>query len=416
MRFFLKEGIKFHSGNELSSHDIAFTFSIINNSEEYANLFSIIDSIEIIDEYTFDIITKKPTSLILNVVSNFFPLEPSKKHFTRNQKIRLAGAGPYTLLSTKKDNEIQLKQFDNYWDKENRGNVDIIKIQEIQDDKLRATALLAGDVDIINPAAPDLISSFTKKEDINALRIDGTTYYGLQLNQENTKEFKDKRVRLAVDFALDKKKITDTLFKNLASPASQYTPKNYLGYNPVLEPRFNLPKAKSLMYEAGYPNGFDASMFINDSRRPIAEMIVNMLKEINININLKTLPTDQYWDEFDKRSADIFFIGWSSDTQDSASFWENLIACPNKETGAGFYNSSGFCNPEIDELITSSNYILDRKKREELLKKIEARLYEEAAHVPLYWMDSLWASRKEILLDGLVTTGDIFYAGDLVIK
>ena len=109
--------------------------------------------------------------------------------------------------------------------------------------------------------------------------------------------------------------------------------------------------------------------YVNDDK--IAEAAAGMLSKIGINVNLKTMPKAQYWDEFDAQVADIQMIGWHSDTEDSANFFEFLYMCPNKETGYGQYNSGNYCNEKVDELTLASQSETDLDKRAKMLKEVE---------------------------------------------
>ena len=198
------------------------------------------------------------------------------------------------------------------------------------------------------------------------------------------------------------------------------SPKGYLGYKENLAPRYDLKKAKQLMKEAGYPNGFEASMiapnnrYVNDEK--IAEAFVAMVSKIGIKVNLKTMPKAQYWDEFDRQPADFQMIGWHSDTEDSGNFYEFLVMCPNKETGYGQYNSGNYCNPKVDELTLKCQTETDIAKRTAMLQEIEQILYDDAAYVPFHWQNHSYGARKGLDVQPIINTMNFPYFGDLVMK
>lgn len=174
------------------------------------------------------------------------------------------------------------------------------------------------------------------------------------------------------------------------------------------------------MKEAGFENGFEATMiapnnrYVNDEK--IAEAVVSMLSKIGIKVSLKTMPKAQYWDEFDAQVADIQMIGWHSDTEDSANYSEYLLMCPNKETGKGQYNSGNYCNAKLDELVNQANVENDRVKRKALLQEVEKIAYEDAAYVPLHWQNLSWAAKKGVDIQPVVNIMDFPYLGDLVVE
>jgi peptide/nickel transport system substrate-binding protein len=156
-----------------------------------------------------------------------------------------------------------------------------------------------------------------------------------------------------------------------------------------------LAAAQALMEEAGYGDGITLTMiapnnrYVNDEK--IAEATAAMLSKIGIKVDLKTMPKAQYWDEFDAQVADIQMIGWHSDTEDSANFFEFLYMCPNKETGYGQYNSGNYCKPRVDELTIASQSETDLAKRAAMLQEVEQILYDDAAFVPFHWQMLSWA-------------------------
>ncbi|HZJ11774.1 MAG TPA: hypothetical protein VFD26_03880, partial [Methyloceanibacter sp.] len=113
---------------------------------------------------------------------------------------------------------------------------------------------------------------------------------------------------------------------------------------------------------------------------------------------------------------DILMIGWQSDTQDSANFYEFLVMTPDKETGYGQYNAGDYSNPEVDRLTLQTQTMTDSQARAEVLKEIEGILYEDAALLPLQWQHLAWAARKNVKIEPVVNVIDMPYLGDLVIE
>jgi peptide/nickel transport system substrate-binding protein len=141
-----------------------------------------------------------------------------------------------------------------------------------------------------------------------------------------------------------------------------------------------------------------------------------MLAKINIKVDLQTMPKAQYWQRFDERAADIMMIGWQSDTEDSANFYEFLAMTPDKATGYGQYNAGNYANPEVDRLTLKTRTMTDKAARAEVLKTIERLLYDDAAMVPLHWPHLSWAARKGVHIEPVLNVIDMPYLGDLVME
>ena len=174
------------------------------------------------------------------------------------------------------------------------------------------------------------------------------------------------------------------------------------------------------MKEAGYEDGFSVTMmapnnrYVNDDK--IAQAVAAMLSKINIKVDLQTMPKAQYWPLFDERAADIMMIGWHSDTEDSANFYEFLAMTPNSDTGMGAYNSGNYSSEFVDETTMMANMETNTDTRADMLQAIEERIYQEAGFIPLHWQNLAWAARKGVEIEWVVNALNMPYLGDLVIK
>ncbi|MGB2933235.1 MAG: ABC transporter substrate-binding protein, partial [Methyloceanibacter sp.] len=239
-----------------------------------------------------------------------------------------------------------------------------------------------------------------------------------ELNQNRVPAFKDPRVRLAINYAVNRQGIAEKIMRGFATPAGQLSPPGYAGHDPALQPRFDLAKARMLMEQAGYADGFSVTMmapnnrYIEDYR--IAQAIAAMLAKIKIKVDLQTMPKAQYWQRFDERAADMMMIGWQSDTQDSANFYEFLVMTPDPKTGYGQYNAGTYSNPEVDRLTLATQTMTDAEARARRLKEIERILHDDAALVPLHWQHLSWAAGKNVHIEPVVSVIDMPYLGDLV--
>ncbi len=435
MRFYLRKEVKFHSGNDFSAEDVLWTFERVRNSVDFKGLFEPFVGVKVIDDYTIDIVTKKPYALLLNMATYIFPMD--RKFYSgvddngqpKDAVVKIgpsfalkneSGTGPYKVTYREQGVKTVFERFANYWDKKSPGNVDKIILTPIKEDATRVAALLSGDVDFISPVPPQDFPRIKKDSKLHLVTYSGGRIITVQLNQKRKAEFRDVRVRQAIVHAINNKGIVEKIMKGTATVAGQQSPKGYAGYNPQLVPRYDLDKAKKLMKEAGLEKGFECTMiapnnrYVNDEK--IAEAVVSMLAKINIKVNLRTMPKAQYWDEFDAQVADIQLIGWHSDTEDSGNFSEFLVMCPNKETGYGQYNSGNYCNPKIDELTLAAQSETDLDKRAKMLQEIEKILYDDAAFVPFHWQNHSYAGKKNLGIASIVNTQNFPYLGDLVIK
>jgi peptide/nickel transport system substrate-binding protein len=435
VRFHLREGVKFHSGNTLTSADFKWTFDRIKTSGDFKGIFTNFKELKVVDDKTIELITDGPYPLVMHTATYIFPMDSkfySGKDENGKDKAAIvkdgasfasthtSGTGPYTVTSREQGVKVVFDRFKDYWDKDSKGNADQVIMTPIKDNQTRVAALLSGDVDFIAPVAPNEFGQLESNDKVQLVTMAGTRIITLQLNQERRKEFKDVKVRQAIVHAINNEGIVLKIMKGFATAAGQMNPKGYLGYNDSLTPRYDVDKAKKLMSESGFPDGFTVTMmapnnrYVNDEK--IAQAVAAMLSKINIKVDLKTMPKAQYWPEYDKRAADILMIGWHSDTEDSANFYEFLAMTPNKDTGMGAYNSGNYSSQFVDETTIKANKETDNTKRGKLLKAVEKQMYDDAAFVPLHWQNLAWASRKGVQIKPIVNAMNFPYIGDLVIE
>jgi len=432
-RFHLREGVHFHSGRTLSAEDVVWTFNRLKRSPDFKALFEPFSEAKVVDDLTVDLVTKAPYPLVLNLATYIFPLDREfysgtdergrpkdeiVKHGASFASTHVSGTGPFIVTEREPGTRLKLKRFAGYWDKTSPGNVDEILFTPIKEPATRVAALLAGDVDFIAPVPPTDLDRIKSDSCCDLVTIRSTRVLTFELNQARVPAFKDVRVRRAINLAINRKGITEKILRGFATPAGELSPPGYAGYDPTLQPEFDVAKAKALMAEAGYADGFSVTMmapnnrYIEDYR--IAEAVAAMLAKIGIKVDLQTMPKAQYWQRFDDRAADIMMIGWQSDTQDSANFYEFLVMTPDPKTGYGQYNAGDYSNPQVDELTLETQTMLDPPARAAVLKRIERILHDDGALVPLHWQKLSYAARKGVHIAPVVSVIDMPYLGDLV--
>ncbi|WNL40943.1 ABC transporter substrate-binding protein [Halomonas sp. PAMB 3264] len=434
LRMTLREGVTFHSGNEFTAKDVVWTIERLKESPDYRAIFEPVESAEAIDDYTVEITTAEPYPLLLNLATYIFPMDSefytgeTEDGSDKSEIVKagdsfasrnISGTGPFEVTSRRQGVQVDFERFDDYWDTESEGNVSEIILTPISENASRVAALLSGGVDFIDAVPPNDLDRVREAQNINLIEVPGTRIIGFQLNEERVEAFQDVRVRQAVDLAINQEGIADRLMRGFATPAGQLSAEGYVGHNPELVPRYDIERAQELMAEAGYEDGFTIDMiapnnrYVNDAQ--IAQAVANMLSRINITVNLRTMPLAQYWPEYDERGSDMAMVGWHSDTEDTANLFQYLTFCPDEETGAGQYNYGGYCNEEIDALVTEADSETDLEKRAEMLKEAEAMLYEDVGYITLHWQNLAYAAADGVDIEPVVNAIDFPYLGDLVI-
>ncbi|MGF1683063.1 ABC transporter substrate-binding protein [Photobacterium minamisatsumaniensis] len=434
-QFTLRQGVKFHSGNEMTADDVVWTFNRLKESADFKAIFDPFTGIEKVDAYTIELKTTGPYPLVLQTATYIFPMDSKfysgktadgkdkadiVKHGNSFASTNMSGTGPFIVTAREQGVKVEFERFADYWDTQSPGNVDKITLQPIKENATRVAALLSGGVDMIAPVAPNDHRRVGQSKDIDLVTMAGTRLISFQMNQNSHEALKDVRVRQAIVHAINNEGIVKRIMRDFATATGQQSPEGYAGYNEALVPRFDVAKAKELMAEAGYKDGFKLTMmapnnrYVNDAN--IAQAASQMLAKIGIQVDLKTMPKAQYWPEFDVCAADMMMIGWHSDTEDSANLSEFLTMTRNEETGRGQYNCGYYANSDMDKLVDAANIETDPAKRSQMLKQVEATLYDDAAFVPLHFQNLAWAAKSNVKIKPIVNAMNFPYFGDLVVE
>ena len=435
VRFSLRQGVKFHSGNDMTADDVVWTFKRLQSSADFKAIFEPYKTMTKVDDYTVDLITHKSYPLVLQTATYIFPMDSKfyagttkdgkekssiVKHGNSFASTHLSGTGPFVVTYREQGVKIEFTRFQDYWDTSSNGNVNQLTLVPIKEDATRVAALLSGDVDLIHPVAPNDHKRIKSSKGVDLVTLPGTRLISFQLNQNGNKALQDPRIRQAIVHAINNQGIVKKIMKGFATAADQQSPKGYAGFNTELKPRFDLKKAKQLMKEAGFENGLTLTMiapnnrYVNDAK--IAQATAAMLSKINIKVDLKTMPKAQYWPEFDKCAADLLMIGWHADTEDSANFSEFLTMTRDEKTGMGQYNCGFYSNTKVDQLVQAANVETDSAKRAKMLQNVESILYADAAFIPLHWQSEAWGTKTNLDASKVVNPMVMPYLGDLVVN
>ncbi|KLV07830.1 cytochrome C [Photobacterium aquae] len=433
-RFKLRQGVKFHSGNAMTADDVVWTFARLKSSPDFKAIFEPYSAMNKVDDYTVELVSKYPYPLVLQTATYIFPMDSKfytgktadgkdkaelVKHGNSFASTHISGTGPFIVTEREQGVKVEFERFADYWDKGSKGNVDKLTLVPIKENATRVAALLSGGVDMIHPVAPNDHERVKGAKGIELVTLPGTRVITFQMNQNSNPALKDARVRQAIVHAINNEGIVKKIMKGFATAAGQQGPAGYAGYDEALVPRYDVKKAKQLMKEAGYADGFKLTMmapnnrYVNDAK--VAQATAAMLSKIGIKVDLKTLPKAQYWPEFDVCAADMMMIGWHSDTEDSANLTEFLTMTRNAETGKGQYNCGYYSNSEVDKLVELSNKETDPAKRAQMLKDVEGLLYKDAAFVPMHWQSEAWGAKSNVHAAEIVNPMVMPYFGDLVV-
>ncbi|GEK33009.1 ABC transporter substrate-binding protein [Kurthia sibirica] len=307
------------------------------------------------------------------------------------------GTGPFTFVSWKRNDSITLEKYKDYRI-EGLPKLDKVIFRSIPENSARLNALTTGDIDLadgINPTDAKAIESNDKLQLFKRPSMN-VGYLGMTVTR---KPFDDKKVRQAVNYAIDKQGLVDAFYEGQATVATNAMPPVITGFNEEIDAYpYDPAKAKALLKEAGY-DGKEIELWAMPVPRPympdgqkMAEAIQKNLEDVGMKSKIVNYEWGTYLEKAAKGEADAFLLGWTGDNGDADNFLYTLL----DEDSIGSNNYTFFKNSKTHKLLKDAQIEVDEAKREKLYKEAQVILHDEAPWVPLAYSTPLIAGIKEI--------------------
>ncbi len=441
--FHLRKGVKFHAiegfkpGRDFNADDVIFSFErqrdpnhpyhkVSGGSYEYFNsmgMGELIKAVDKLDDDTVRLTLHRPEApLLANLGMDFASILSAEyagqllKAGKPEQLDRVpVGTGPFQRVMYQKDAVIRYKAHPDYW--RGKAPLDNLVFSITPDAAVRYAKLKAGECHVMpypNPA--DLVTMRSDKA-IRLLEKEGLNVGYLAFNTEK-KPFDDKRVRQALTMAIDKQAIINAIFQGAGKVAKNPIPPTLWSYNDeVQDYPYDPEKAKQLLAEAGYPNGFETDIWAmpvqrayNPNARRMAEMIQADWNAIGVTAKIVSYE----WGEYLKRSKDgehqTLLLGWTGDNGDPDNFLNVLLSCE----AVGSANRARWCYRPFDELIQQARRVSDRAERTRLYQQAQVIFKEEAPWITIAHSVVYQPVRREVV-DFRIDPfgGNVFYGVDL---
>ena len=389
--FNLKQGVKFHNGKELTSADVKATFDRALNAEagglRTTEIIKMFTSVEAPDPYTVTITTDAPYGPMESLMCNM-SLGIMDADYIEQYGLDLGtsaegenGTGPFKVVSWERDQEIVVERFDDYFGTPAKLQTVVYTI--IPEAASRVIALETGEVDVIDkPTDEDLARLEADTENFTVLRKPTISQRLFRFGC-NDPIISNTKVRQAIVYAIDRQAIIDALFTGSGYPSTAPLAPVTFGYSDLGEIEQDLELAKSLLAEAGYPDGFDTKIVTTERYQngiELAEIISQQLAQIGINAKIEVWEWSALsasWngitaDEFDQP---IFIMGAGPSMRDADGGLRGLYT--TSETGLNDRNYGFYSNAEVDALIEQGMQETDQQKRVEIYKEAMEILYRE---------------------------------------
>ncbi|MFC1492166.1 ABC transporter substrate-binding protein [Nitrospinota bacterium] len=296
----IRKGVKFHNGEILDAHAVKYNLDRIFNPKlksRVRHLYRSLKKVEVVDDYTVRIHTKYPDRYLFSPLADWgYMVAPKyyKSHDLKYLSRHPMGSGPYRLVKWRKGSEMVFEAVPNYWNPSLQPvKTGIYKI--IPEDTTRVSALVAGAVDMIKDVPPQMAPMVDADPKIETVAGPGPKVCSILMVFKGDAPWTKLKVRQAINYAIDKESIIKNVLQGHGIPAvGQIVGPRSLGHNPNLKPfPYDLAKAKKLMAEAGYPNGFSVPLMVPIGRylkgTQAVEAVAGQLKKINIKAKVTPL-------------------------------------------------------------------------------------------------------------------------------
>ena len=387
--FVLRKGARFHNGDPVTAEDVKFSFDRYRGAAAKL-LHDRVREVQIVDPGRVRFHLKEPWPDFMTFYGTsatgaawIVPRKYVEKVGEDGFKKAPIGAGPYRVVSSTPGVELVMEAFEGYWRKV--PSVKRLVFRSMPDETTRAAALKAGDVDIAyllsGPTAEEV--KRTPGLRLAAAMPPGVVFLDLPEQWDPKSPWHDLRVRQAAGAALDRAALSQAETLGLSRPTGGLIPR-VLDFSRAYDPpAYDPARAKRLLAEAGYPNGFDAGDL---SPFPpyfsLAEAVGSYLQAVGVRTRMRTMERAAFLTAWREKKLRGVIMGLGAPAGNAATRIEVYV------TRGGIYSSGEV--PEIEALFQRQARELDRKKREGMLHQIQQIMYDRAMYVPIYELAFLW--------------------------
>ncbi|MCR8969878.1 ABC transporter substrate-binding protein [Facklamia sp. 7083-14-GEN3] len=397
--FKLKQGVKFHNGEELKASDVVFSLKRAIEAPNVKHLFDTIDidSVKAIDDYTVEFKQTEPFSGILAAlchpgayIVNEKAVNEAGNDYARNP----VGTNAVKFVKWTKADSVEMERFDDYHGEKTEYKNLIFRV--IPEPSNRVIELESGGVDIAYDISAIDLEKIEDNEKLQLLKsFDyGTTYLGFNIAKE---PFNDPKVREAISYAIDIDSIVKAVFKGLGQTATGVmSPTLAYSISDEYEPRArDIEKAKELLEEAGYPDGFETSISTNENKDRIdmATAMKEQLSEVGIDVSINVLEWSAFNELIKNGKHDMFEIAWTADSPDPDTFLYPCFHSSAKGEGGNYIYLE---DDMLDGLLEEARFSQDDEERADLYRQAQEHLMDITAWIPEHNKELTVGAQKDV--------------------
>ena len=424
--FGIRKGVKFHDGTPLTAEDVKFSIDRILNWKSFGAMGGIkayitpISSVRVIDQHTVEVKTVKPWGPILSTLRVVFIT--SKAHVEKVTKekgveavsLNPMGSGAYKLIEWVPGDHLTMEANQNWWG--GKPAVKTITFRQISNYATRVAALLSGEIHIATGLPVRDVKRVESNSATKVTVLDGmrTVNYKFDTTRDVTpgvpdipNPFKKRKVRMAMNHAINSEAIIKVVMNGFARPATQLAGDKHLGWNPTIERLpYDPEKARQLLKEAGYPNGFKLRIdstnnrYINDEA--ICLTVAQMINKVGVKATCRARPKQVVFKEiYDPKilCCSMFVFSFVTPTGDIAGNMESNFHTPTELYGGyngGKPEQANYSNAAADLLIEAASAETDYNVRKTILQAASTVIMHDYPIVPLHYQNDIYGMSTKV--------------------
>ncbi len=390
--FTLRKGVKFHDGTPFNAEAVKYNFDRFIGPEKplKSGLHDpIIKSVEVVNEYTVKFNLKVPFAFFLNNLAHSASgiVSPAAhKKWGKDLTLHPTGTGPFKFVEWVRGDRVVLERNDEYY--EGKARLERIVIRTIREDSSRVLGLQAGDYDLIVRIPPEEVPRLMREGRVRIDAEQSNRAIRIAFNMSK-KPLDDLRVRQALNYAVDKDSIVKNIYQGMAAVIPTVVGPLNVGYAAVKGYGYDPAKAKKLLADAGYPNGFEISLWTPQGRYlkdyELAQAVQQQLAAVGVKAKLEAFEWGAYLAQLrkprDESKQELYMIAWAPSTGEARWGIYPITACDQwRPTGS---NDSFYCNKTLDQMIDKSVASTNVKERDAYLRKAQEILVEDPCAIYL---------------------------------
>ena len=398
--FHLRQGVAFHNGEPFTADDVIATWEIGKQVGEWKEKYELAETLVKIDDYTIVLTTADPMPELMVNLHDFWSIIPNEymeEVGVDGFQEHPIGTGPFMFVEWVKGDHITYTANPNYW-MEGYPLVETLIFRPIPESATRVAAIQTDEIDIVGRLSSEEAQSLLGVEGVVVIKYPVTRIYYIAFNNLTTgldQPTMDPKVRQAMNYAVDVDAIVDALFDGFAQPAAGYVASSELGYG-VVEPfGYDPDKAKELLVEAGYADGFAMDMACPAGAymhfEEVCEAVAGYLTEVGIDVSLEIMESGHYWDlEASKELPPLFGDSWSTLSGEALRRLSGAL-------GGWDAAYSSWSDPVIDGYLAQISTTVDREARKGLYEELQVYMQEDPPFIYLYEPVAFEAVRTRVM-------------------